>query len=61
MIFLTVGNSSYDGFNYHLNVLEGLKFHSDYRIKVGKEEYGTINYDQVYNALQENQNNKVTK
>ena len=50
---------TYDGLKYHVNVTEGLENFAEDRIRVGKEEAGTSNFNQAYDKLQANQE-KVT-
>ena len=51
---------TYDSFKYHVNVAEGLDFSKE-RIKVRKEEAGTINLNQAYDKLQEKKEKAQTR
>ena len=46
---------TYDGFKSHVNVTEGLEIFAEERIRVGKEEAGTIAFNQAYDKFQVNQ------
>ena len=42
---------TYDGFKYHVNVIEGLEKYADERIRIGKEESGTNAFNQAYDKF----------
>ena len=48
----------YDGFTYHMNGTEGLIFFAEERIKVWKEEDGTINLNKVHDKFQAKKDKK---
>ena len=52
---------TYDGLKYHVNVTEGLENFAEDRIRVGKEEAGTSNFNQAYDKLQANQEKAQTR
>ena len=43
---------TYDSFKSHVNVTDALKILSEERIKVGKEEAVTSNFNQAYDKFQ---------
>ena len=51
---------TYDGFKYHVNVTEGLKFFAEERIRVGKEEARTSTFNQAYDKFQAKQDKAQT-
>ena len=55
-VFLT-----YDGFNSHVNVTEGLENFAGERIRVGKEGSGASAFNQSYDTLQVNQEKAQTR
>ena len=44
-----------------MNVTEGLKISAEESIRVGKEEVGTSNFNQLYDELQKNQDKDQTR
>ena len=52
---------TYDGFKSHLNITYAIGFSSEERIKVGKEEAGTSNFDQAYDKFQAKQEKAQTR
>ena len=52
---------TYDGFKSHVNVTEGLENFVEERIRVGKEEAGTITFYQAYDKFQENKDKAQTR
>ena len=52
---------AYDDLKSHVKVIEGLDFFAEERIKVGKEEDGTISFNQEYEEFQTNKDNYQTR
>ena len=52
---------TYDGFNSHINVTEGLEMFAEEGIGVGKEDSGTSTFNQAYDKLQANQDKAQTR
>ena len=52
---------TYDGFKSQVNVTEGLKTFAEERIRVGKEEAETSDFNQAYDKLQANQDKAQTR
>ena len=52
---------TYDGLKYHVNVTEGLEKFAEDRIRVGKEEAGTSNFNQDNDKLKANQEKAQTR
>ena len=53
--------STHDGFKSHVNVTEGLKTLAEESIRVGKEEAGTIPFNQAYDKFQAKQDKSQTR
>ena len=52
---------TYDGFKSQVNVTEGLKFFTEERIRVGKEEAGTSAFNRAYDKFQAKQDKAQTR
>ena len=52
---------THDGFKSHVNVTEFLKKVVEERIRVGKEESGTITFNQAYDKFQAKQDKDQTR